>query len=499
MPISLSGSLNLSGSLTTTGTITATTLVVETITSSISSITGSTNFGSLSSNTHKFTGSLNASGSGNFSGSLTATDLIVSDTYANDPLIKLVTTTSGNVEVQMRTTTTTYNAGIGVVTSGYDFSLFTNNTTRLFISSSGNVGIGTSSPNRLLDVSSGGDTYLRVAGNRGNADDLHVANVEFYNSNSTRIIAEIRAITGTGGTQSNSGQLAFYTNNAGTYAERMRITSGGNVGIGTSTVNSKFIVIDNAEPNASGNITTGTQFAASIASGFASLNLGAYDNGSSIRYGYLRTAYSDNAGSPSEMRFYTGATERMRITSAGDVYIGSSTTNKSSRLVVYGEDTVGNYYALRCYSVGSDILFGVRTDGYINSGTFTNSPYNLVRTGRVMMVDSSGGVGYQSSTRESKTNINNLTDISFLYQLNPVSFNYRKTEEISNTFTDEYNEDLHYGLIADEVEKVNKELVFYNEKNGQKEVAGVEYGKLTAVLVKAIQELTARVQYLENK
>jgi hypothetical protein len=72
MPISLSGSLNLSGSLTTTGTITATTLVVQTITSSISSITGSTNFGSLSSNTHQFTGSINASGSGNFSGSLIA-------------------------------------------------------------------------------------------------------------------------------------------------------------------------------------------------------------------------------------------------------------------------------------------------------------------------------------------------------------------------------------------------------------------------------------------
>ena len=62
MPISLSGSLNLSGSLTTTGTITATTLVVQTITSSISSITGSTNFGSLSSDTHKFTGSLNVTG-----------------------------------------------------------------------------------------------------------------------------------------------------------------------------------------------------------------------------------------------------------------------------------------------------------------------------------------------------------------------------------------------------------------------------------------------------
>jgi hypothetical protein len=97
------------------------------------------------------------------------------------------------------------------------------------------------------------------------------------------------------------------------------VSSSGNVGIGTSTLNSKFIVVDNNVPNASGNITSGTQFAASIASGFASLNLGAYDDGSSNRYGYLRTAYSDNAGTSSEMRFYTGATERMRISTGGIV------------------------------------------------------------------------------------------------------------------------------------------------------------------------------------
>jgi len=181
------------------------------------------------------------------------------------------------------------------------------------------------------------------------------------------------------------------------------------------------------------------------------------------------------------------------ISSSGETYMGTSTTDKNSRLVVYGSTSDGNTYAFRCYSSGSDILFGVRTDGYINTGNYTNSPYNLVRTGRVMMVDSAGGVGYQSSTRESKTNISNLEDISFIYKLNPVSFNYRKSEGTINVFTDEYNEDLQYGLIADEVEKVNKELVFYNEKDGFKELAGVEYGKLTAVLIKAIQELNERL------
>jgi hypothetical protein len=79
----------------------------------------------------------------------------------------------------------------------------------------------------LLELNGGSDTFLRVTGNRGNGDNLHVGNLEIYNSFSSRLVGEIRGITGAGGTQSNSGQLAFYTNDNGTYSERIRITSGG--------------------------------------------------------------------------------------------------------------------------------------------------------------------------------------------------------------------------------------------------------------------------------
>lgn len=46
-----------------TGTITAQTIVVQTITSSVSFVTGSTKFGELMSNTHQFTGSVSITGS----------------------------------------------------------------------------------------------------------------------------------------------------------------------------------------------------------------------------------------------------------------------------------------------------------------------------------------------------------------------------------------------------------------------------------------------------
>jgi hypothetical protein len=64
----ITGSLGVTGpitgsSFTTTGTITAQTLVVQTVSSSIEFVTGSTKFGSLLTNTHQFTGSVTITGS----------------------------------------------------------------------------------------------------------------------------------------------------------------------------------------------------------------------------------------------------------------------------------------------------------------------------------------------------------------------------------------------------------------------------------------------------
>jgi len=59
----VTGSINVSGSLVITDTITAQKLVVQTITSSVDFVTGSTKFGTIPSNTHQFTGSVTVSGS----------------------------------------------------------------------------------------------------------------------------------------------------------------------------------------------------------------------------------------------------------------------------------------------------------------------------------------------------------------------------------------------------------------------------------------------------
>jgi len=127
--------------------------------------------------------------------------------------------------------------------NGLDF--VTNTISRMSITNAGNVGIGTSNPNvmgtsRALTISST-ESYanatpvgLELKGST-QSGDAKIAQVSvlsaFDNSEATRIETRSSA------THTTSGQLAFYTRNAGVstvVSERMRIDDVGNVGIGIS-------------------------------------------------------------------------------------------------------------------------------------------------------------------------------------------------------------------------------------------------------------------------
>jgi hypothetical protein len=210
MPISLSGSLNLSGSLTTTGTITATTLVVQTITSSISSITGSTNFGSLVTDTHKFTGSLLVSGSGTFTGSIGTTALNMNNMSALGSI-------GGGSIFLPSTATINFRSADG--TTGYG-SITADASSNLILNSK--VGIGmTPDVNLQVKAISGNNTTFRI-GPSASGFELNQDNGGF----TVCTVKNIYATTNNAAELSlQSGFISFKTDT--TLTERMRITSGG--------------------------------------------------------------------------------------------------------------------------------------------------------------------------------------------------------------------------------------------------------------------------------
>ena len=117
-------------------------------------------------------------------------------------------------------------------------------------------------------------------------------------------------------------------------------------------------------------------------------------------------------------------------------------------------------------------------------------------TNRDVYVDNTGLIGYVSSIRASKTEIQNLADVSWLNQLNPVSFKYRKKDENGN-YTDETDGDIQYGMIAEDVEQVRPDLCFYDEVDGKQELRGIQYSKLVPVMLKAIQEHQTMIEQLK--
>ena len=391
----------------------------------------------------------------------------------------------------------------------------TGTTEKMRMTSTGKLSIGNTNDTYTLDVSGTGrfTNFLKVSGNNAlGASSIGGMEMAYFGAEAkSRIIIgdgtgyslSFSKRTGSANTDlftiTDAGAATFSSSVTSTQLKAESSLNGdpelatftnSNAGTGTEAT----IYVRNSSSNNDGTFIQALGTAFTTTGGFVQ-DGGVIGTGTGLSGG-LSLMVRANA----DMRFYTNGhtNERMRITSGGALAINQSSGVVNTLFKIRGVDQSSSNYSVIMDNAVTD-LFYIRNDGLISVGLAGNSPYNLVRSGRVMMVDSNGLVGYQSSTRESKTNINNLTDISFLYQLNPVSFNYRKSEGESNIFTNEYNQDLHYGLIADEVEKVNKELVFYNDKDGVKELAGVEYGKLTAVLIKAIQELSAQNQDLKSR
>jgi len=199
----------------------------------------------------------------------------------------------------------------------------------------GNVGIGTSSPSVRLDVNETTSNTYGIIAARGNSRG---GALELYNG--TTLTAAIYSLT--------TNDLIFY--NGTGYTERMRITSGGNVGIGTSSPFGKLDVRGTPDSNF-GNITAFDDRTAAI------------DQGGMIVFGGYKTTTSaaalfgqiagrkENSTAGNEAGYLTFLTnnngsyvERMRITSGGELLINTITDAGAYYLQVNGSVYATAYY-----------------------------------------------------------------------------------------------------------------------------------------------------------
>jgi hypothetical protein len=295
---------------------------------------------------------------------------------------------------------------------------------------------------------------------------------------------------------SDGGFISYHTSGG----ERMRITSGGNVGIGTTS------------PKSYSSLTVSGQIMGLQGMGIdigQSYRLNNYYNSGTVTDRTISTGFAASIGldnSNGGMTFSTSASsvtadnnvsvpERMRITSGGAVAVNATSTN--GRLGVRGTTNDSSAFSFEAANSSGNTLFIVRNDGavFINPFTYNNTVLGGVRN---VFIDSTYALGGISSIRASKKNIQEF-DSSWIYNLKPVQFNYRKKDEKGN-YTEDIYEDLNYGLIAEDTAPIADFLINYNnKKDGTKEMVGIEYMRLITPMLKEIQELKAELNTLKNK
>lgn len=231
----------------------------------------------------------------------------------------------------------------GIYSPGADqVAVATNGTGRLFIDSSGQVGIGTSSPGASLDVV--GNIELGTKGASNNTVFFDITSDTTYTDYGFRLIrggaanGNTQLISrGTGALELNcvdGGYLGFSTSNN----ERLRITSAGLVGIGTSSPAAALdIGVTGGMARAGGSSGNNLIQVYSGAGG-----LGMWAGGTTRFYTTSNMTFSVNSTIGTSIP--TGYLDALTITSAGNVGIG--TASPSSTLHVVGSQflTGGNYF-----------------------------------------------------------------------------------------------------------------------------------------------------------
>jgi Peptidase_G2, IMC autoproteolytic cleavage domain len=211
---------------------------------------------------------------------------------------------------------------------------------RMRVRSDGKVGIGTNAPSAQLHImtASGDGDGLRIHRN-GNSTGWGVAQY-FVLNNSSGTATDYAQISG--GISSNtagaeSGVMAFYTRNAGSLAERMRIIPDGRVGIGTPTPGFKLDVQGGSINATDGLCINGvckgswSQVASQWSDGSGSINYG----GGSVGIGISSPVYKlDVNGGTNNFR------AKAATTSANDA-IATFENNTAIQMIVRGNGNVG--------------------------------------------------------------------------------------------------------------------------------------------------------------
>ena len=242
--------------------------------------------------------------------------------------------------------------------------------------------------------------------------------------------------------------------------EGMRIDSSGNVGIGTASPNSRFVVTSGTSPNRS-----------QIIIGSTGLSENFYDS---------NTHYFRDGSQP--------ASERMRIDSSGNVGIGTTSPSGTLHSVSTSSSVTPGIFAITATSSTATPAVAVIKQDALNT---TNQSFVLFKVGggtncgKINANGANTAAFGSTSDARLKENITALpSQIDNVCALRPCEFDYKD------------GSGHQIGFIAQEMQEVYPDSVGVGD-DGMLTITA--WSKTEARLVKAIQELKAKNDLLEAR
>lgn len=356
----------------------------------------------------------------------------------------------------------------------------TNNTERMRISSTGIVGIG---------VVPGANDFTGTVqtGWVGHGITPRTSTNLVFNMNANHSSGDWRY--GNSGAaalyiQSDAGH-AWYNAPSGTagnvisFNEAMRITSAGNVGIGTTAPISGVGLTIGNDGNSSATVklsfsTSATERAfISMAGGSGEMRYSAGYGG----YGGFST-------------FYTAGSERARIDSSGNLLVGTTSAPGAGNMRIASNGSSASIQLERTGTSAGTGYIGADVNNCLNAydGSLVQRFY-VTQAGACYNSTGTYGTISDAKLKENIQDAPNFLDDLGLVRVVKYSL---KSEGLSEADK--------IGVIAQELEEVFPEMIeeFLDVDGTGEKIKAVKYSVFIPVLVKAIQELTARVAQLEG-